>query len=193
MAKIEVLIEGYAKKLKGGWLASSTSTLVNSNGKNIIVDPGCNRQKLVEELSKRNLKPADIDFVLLTHSHLDHTQLAGIFQNAKIFNYEEIHENDLISGHHGKIPETDLEIIQTPGHSDDHCSLIVKVDEMTYAIVGDLFWWMESEEQKVDINKLDQAHACNMEKLVESRKKILETADWIIPGHGKMFRVEKQI
>jgi glyoxylase-like metal-dependent hydrolase (beta-lactamase superfamily II) len=29
------------------------------------------------------------------------------------------------------------------------------------------------------------------EKLKESRKKILEIADYVIPGHGKMFKVEK--
>jgi len=26
------------------------------------------------------------------------------------------------------------------------------------------------------------------DQLIESRKKILEIADWIIPGHGKMFK-----
>lgn len=27
-----------------------------------------------------------------------------------------------------------------------------------------------------------------MDQLIESRKKILETADFIIPGHGKLFK-----
>jgi glyoxylase-like metal-dependent hydrolase (beta-lactamase superfamily II) len=27
-----------------------------------------------------------------------------------------------------------------------------------------------------------------MEKLIESRKELLRVADWIIPGHGKIFR-----
>ena len=30
-----------------------------------------------------------------------------------------------------------------------------------------------------------------MEKLIESRKKLLENADYIIPGHGKMFKVKR--
>ncbi len=39
----------------------------------------------------------------------------------------------------------------------------------------------------------DKAHACgqDMKKLVDSRKKILEIANFVIPGHGKMFKVEK--
>ncbi len=37
MNKIKVLIQGYAKEIKNGWLASSTVTLIQSNDKNIIV------------------------------------------------------------------------------------------------------------------------------------------------------------
>ena len=190
MNEIKVLIQGYAKQIKNGWLASSTVSLVQSNDKNIIVDPGCNRDKLIEELSKNALKPTDIDFVLLTHSHTDHALLTGIFENAKVLNNEEIYDNDEQVEHNNKIPETDLEIIQTPGHSNDHCSLVVKTNEGVYVIAGDVFWWMDNEEQKIDINKPDQAHPADMEKLTESRKQILEIGDYIIPGHGKMFKVK---
>jgi glyoxylase-like metal-dependent hydrolase (beta-lactamase superfamily II) len=79
MNKVKVLTQGYAKEIDNGWLASSTVTLIQSNAKNIIVDPGCNRKKLLEKLDKNDLKPFDIDFVLLTHSHSDHSLLAGIF------------------------------------------------------------------------------------------------------------------
>ena len=40
------------------------------------------------------------------------------------------------------------------------------------------------------MNKEDD-YANDMEKLKESRKKALEIADYIIPGHGKKFKVEK--
>jgi len=191
--KIKVLIEGYAKEIENGWLASSTTTLVQSNDKNIIVDPGCNRKKLLEELTKSGLRPADIDFVLLTHSHTDHALLAGIFENAKVITPTEIYDNDNQIEIGNKVPETDSEIIQTPGHSQEHCSLIVPAEEGTYVIAGDVFWWMDEEEQKIDVEKGDDAHPAevNMQNLVESRKKILKIADYIIPGHGKMFKVEK--
>ena len=192
MNKIKVLIQGYAKKIKNGWLASSTVTLIKSNGKNVIVDPGCNRKKLVEELSNNNLRLTDIDFVLLTHSHADHTLLAGIFENAKVLTTEEIYDNDNQTEHNNKIPETDLEIIQTPGHSPEHCSLVVPTEEGTYVVAGDVFWWMDNEEQKIDVEKEDEAHPeeIDMEKLIESRKQLLKIADYIIPGHGEMFKVK---
>lgn len=194
MNKIKVLISGYAGQIENGWLASSTVTLVQSNGKNIIIDPGCNRNKLIEGLSKNNLKTADIDFVLLTHGHTDHTLLAGIFENAKVLNSEEIYDNDNQVEHNNIIQGTDLKIIQTPGHSPEHCSLVVPADEGIYVVAGDVFWWTDDEKQEIDIEKEDQAHPeeVNIKKLIKSRKRILEIADYIIPGHGKIIKNTKK-
>lgn len=188
---IKVLIEGYAKKVEDGWLASSTAVLVKSSGKNIVVDPGCNREKLITSLEKENLTVSDIDYVILTHNHTDHTLLAGIFENAKVLNSSEIYDNDKQTAHNNAIPETDLKLLQTPGHVSDHCSVVVPASEGTYVIAGDVFWWMDNEEQIVDVDKKDPVHVSSMEKLVESRRKILDIADYVIPGHGKMFKVEK--
>jgi len=189
MNKIKVLIQGYARQIESGWLASSTVTLIQSNNKNIIVDPGCNRKKLIKELSNNNLKATDIDFVLLTHSHTNHTLLAGIFENAKVLNPEEIYDGDRQTEHNNKIPGIDLAIIQTPGHSPEHCSLIVPTENGTYVVAGDVFWWMDDEEQEINIEKEDEAHPeeVDMKKLIESRKNVLKVADYIIPGHGKIF------
>jgi glyoxylase-like metal-dependent hydrolase (beta-lactamase superfamily II) len=193
MNKIKVLIQGYAKQIENGWLASSSVSFVQSNGKNIIIDPGCNREKLIEELSKNNLRTIDIDFVLLTHGHSDHALLTGIFENAKVLSSQEVYNGDNQIEHNNKITGTDLEIIQTPGHSPEHCSLVVPTEEGIYVVAGDVFWWTDNEEQKIDVEKEDEAHPeeVNMKKLIESRKKILDLGDYIIPGHGKMFKSPK--
>ncbi|MBU4337941.1 MBL fold metallo-hydrolase [Patescibacteria group bacterium] len=193
MTEIKILIQGYAKQIEGGWLANSTVALVKTSSKNIIVDPGCNREKLITALNAENLKAEDIDFVLLTHNHLDHTLLAGIFLNARVLTTEEIYKNDNQTAHGNIMHCTDLKIIQTPGHCNEHCSLVAPAENGVYVIAGDVFWWTDGETQTVDIEKIDDAHPqeVNMEKLIESRKKILKIADYIIPGHGKMFKVEK--
>ncbi len=194
MAEIKILIEGYAKKIDNGWLASSSVTLVKSNNKNIIADPGCNRPGLLRELAKHDLRPADIDFVLLTHNHTDHALLAGIFENARVLNESEIYDNDKQVEHNGRIPGTDLEIIQTPGHSHGHCSLVVKANEGVYSIAGDVFWWLDDEEQKTDSESLikhEDPFTKDKEALINSRETLLKLADYIIPGHGKMFKVER--
>jgi len=192
--KIHVLIEGYAKEIENGWLASSTTTLLEMNDKKIVVDPGCSRPKLLEALARVGLKTADIDYVILTHSHTDHILLDGIFENAKVVTSAEVYDNDHQIDHEGKIPEIEIEFTRTPGHSPDSRSLIVETDEGVYAIAGDLFWWNETEEQKTDYDSLiahPDPYAKDLALLQNSRKKILKTADYIIPGHGKIFKVSK--
>ena len=193
MSEIKILIEGYAKEIENGWVASSTVCLIISNGKKIITDPGCNREKIMEALENNNLKTSDIDFVLLTHSHLDHTLLAGIFEKAKILTTQEIYNGDNQIEHNNIIPETDLKIVQTPGHCPESCSIIVKTQEGVYAAAGDVFWWVDGENQEFNLEKEDNAHPeeVNKEKLIESRKKLVALADFIIPGHGKIFKVKK--
>lgn len=192
MTQIKILIEGYAKQTNNGWLANSTVTLVKANGKNIIVDPGFDREKLSNALKKDNLKISDIDFVFLTHGHIDHSLLAGIFENAKIVDELYVYQKDSIIKHNGIIPDTGLKVIRTPGHMEEHCSLIIETEKGVYVVAGDVFWWMEGEKQEVNIDKPDgDPEHMNIQKLIASRKKILEIADWIIPGHGKMFKVKK--
>lgn len=191
MSEVKVLIEGYAKQIDKGWLASSTVTLIRSNGKNIIVDPGCNREKLLEVLSIEDLKTGDIDFVFTTHNHTDHILLVGMFENAKTINDTEIYDNDIQTEHENVVPGTDLKIVQTPGHDQFHCSLIAPTDKGTYVVAGDLFWWMDGETQKTDIGSLlshKDPYVKDEKTLENSRKTILEIADHIIPGHGKMFK-----
>jgi len=193
MNEIAVLVEGYARETGNGWIASSAATLVKSNGKKIVVDPGCSRKKLMSALMNEGLKKEDIDFVLLTHGHTDHALLSGIFERAKVLTAEEIYESDRQEEHNNRIPGTDLEIIQTPGHCREHCSLVVPTPKGTYVIAGDVFWWTDGEKQAPDVRKEDSAHPeeVDMKKLMESRKRILRIADYVIPGHGKAFKVPK--
>jgi len=195
MAEIKILIEGYAKKLEKGWVASSTTCLITTENRKIITDPGCNRKKLLEALNKEGLTTDDIDYVFLSHCHPDHILLAGIFEKAKFITFDAnlMYDKDLMLEFDRYVLGKDIEIIKTPGHVLEHLSLLINAPEGKVAIAGDVIWWIEGEEQVFDINQKDhtQAKGINMEKLIESRKKLLELADYIIPGHGKMFKVKK--
>lgn len=192
MNKIKILIKGYAKTSRNGWIANSTVVFIKANGKNIIADPGCDKIKLLNALSKEKLKTGDIDFVFLTHGHADHSLLAGIFENAKIIDELYIYDKTIINKHSGVVPGTNLKIMRTPGHMAGHCSLIVKTNAGIYAVAGDLFWWLKNEKQDININKPDNdPEHMEIKKLIASRKKILKLANYIIPGHGKMFKNNK--
>ena len=196
MTEVKILIEGYAKKeTEEVWHASSTTTLVKENGINILVDPGCNRKLLLEKLAEEGLKTGDIHFVVNTHMHYDHCVLSGMFENAKFLDGDTVYDQDKTDAHGGVVPGTDLKIISTPGHALSSCTLLIKNEQgETIAICADVFWWADNEEQKTDEISLIQkedSFTANKNDLIESRKKVLEIADYIIPGHGKMFKVRK--
>lgn len=195
MADVKILIEGYAKKLENGWVANSTTCLVTTKDKKIITDPGCHRKKLLEALSREGLLTSDIDYVFLSHQHPDHILLAGIFENAKFITFDSnlMYNNDLLTEFDKHELGNEIEIIETPGHVLEHISLIVDSSLGKIAIVGDVIWFLENEEQIFDLDQRDhsQAKGMNMNTLIESRKKVLAIADYVIPGHGKMFKVER--
>jgi glyoxylase-like metal-dependent hydrolase (beta-lactamase superfamily II) len=193
MTKVKVLVEGCAKEENGVEFAFSSATLLQENGLNIVVDPGMDRQQLLKSLSTEGLSPASINYVVLTHTHLDHCLLAGIFENAKVLDGDSIYSSDgMIVPHDGKVPGTDIEIIPTPGHDSSHCSVLADTEEFgKVAVVGDVFWWRTGEAQEIAAGKLlnrEDPYMKNKDQLIESRKKILAIADYIIPGHGKMFK-----
>lgn len=60
---------------------------------------------------------------------------------------------------------------------------MVNTDIGKIAICGDVLW---NED-----GPLDDPHASDKKELEESRKKILKLANYIIPGHGPMFKIKK--
>ncbi|HDJ96516.1 MAG TPA: hypothetical protein ENG45_00395 [Candidatus Aenigmarchaeota archaeon] len=104
----------------------------------------------------------------------------------------------MIKEHEGTVPGTKIRILETPGHDLFHCSVIFQNKNFgRVCVAGDLFWWRDDENQKDDvktwnklINKKDP-YAKDLKKLKQSRKKVLKNCDWIIPGHGKMFKVPR--
>lgn len=195
MATVKVLIEGYARKEGGGFVANSTVCLITTGNTKIITDPGCNRALLLEALAREHLATGDIDFVFLSHQHPDHILLAGIFERAQFVTFDSnfIYNNDTLTPFDPHVMGPDVEVIETPGHVLEHISLLVDTPEGTIAIAGDVIWWLDDEEQTLHIDQPDhsQAKGMDMATLIESRKKLLARADFIIPGHGKMFPVKK--
>ena len=192
MAEIKVLIEGIHRKNKK-FEVSSTVTLIKSD-KNIIVDTGSflDEQKIIDGLVRENLQPKDIDIVFLTHLHIDHTRNTNIFKNAILYvKHSEAGTiwdiNDITSiGVELENLEIakDVKIILTPGHFPYHASVIVKTRKGIVVIAGDA---VQTEET---LGKIPYPQ-WNDEEYLENQKKILKIADYIIPGHGKMFKVKK--
>ncbi|NYZ79775.1 MBL fold metallo-hydrolase [Candidatus Micrarchaeota archaeon] len=190
----KVLIWGYAKKSKSGMRASPATVLIKDKGKKILVDPGANKKKLLNSLKRGGLKPKDIDLIFITHYHPDHILNLNMFPSKVVLDGDTIYDDDLETHFEGKIPGTSIEVVPTPGHANEHASLLLKAKEEIVCVAGDLWWWSDDQKQKTDrasLIDLKDPYVKDEKKLRESRELILSKADYVIPGHGKMFKVEK--
>lgn len=185
MTEVKVLLTGYTSGETGEGRSCSTITLVKDHGITMIVDPGTSesQQVIIDKLKAEGVGLKDVNVVFITHSHMDHYRNIGMFPDAKALDYWGWWTNDVWEDCDGNVTD-DIKIIKTPGHNYDGVTLLVKTKQGTIAICGDVFW-KEGEPK-------DDPYATDKKKLEESRKMVLEMADYIIPGHGKMFKVEKR-
>lgn len=79
--------------------SKGNATLIITKSVHILIDLGISKHQLEEHLSKLNLSLDDLDFILLTHEHTDHTKGLEAIKNITIYggknsyiapNYKEI-------------------------------------------------------------------------------------------------------
>lgn len=190
--QVIILKPGYAAWVGAGEIrAEGTITLVKGP-KNIVVDTGgpWDKDFLTAALAEHGLKPEDVDYVVCTHGHSDHAGNNNLFPDATIIvGYDiclrDVYKlHDFSSGFPYTIDEA-VEVIPTPGHTCQDVSVVVHAREGVVAIVGDLFENESDEASWRDYSQFPIEQESN-------RKKILDLADFIVPGHGEVFTVQRQ-
>ena len=187
MAKVKILVIGYTSADhpgSGPERTCPTITLVQDEGLNMVVDPGVMKSpdQLISVLGEAGLRPEDINMVGLTHSHIDHYRHLGLFPLARVVEYYGIWDNDTVEDRPENLSPS-VKIIETPGHSREGITFLVGTELGTFAVCGDVFW-------KENLPAKDP-YADDLPALARSRKLVIDMADWIIPGHGDMYRVNK--
>lgn len=193
MTTVKVLVEGYAHEGKGCYEATCSTVLIEDSGKKILVDPGCNEKLLLNALKKEKLSSKDINLIFVTHYHVDHILNIRLFPGIDVYDRDTIYRGDKEYSYKGEIPGTSIKIIATPGHAHEQATPLVETNKGIIAIAEDLWWW-EDGKQKTDKKSLlsiKDPFVKNKKDLLKSRKLILSKADYVIPGHGKMFKVKK--
>ncbi|KAL3094664.1 hypothetical protein niasHT_023978 [Heterodera trifolii] len=196
-ANIEILREGYARQLDADYVFVASITLIRDGGKIILVDTGMGtdingRTDLIRKLSEHQIAPPAVDYVVITHGHPDHAGNTNDFPDA-------IHFQGVMSHYRTKFNFSNLfenvkhqltenvALISTPGHTSEDISVVVTnaLNYGTVVVAGDVFIAAEDLSRPMMWRPL----AWNDEVQSHNRRMILCTADYVVPGHGKMFQV----
>lgn len=196
--EVHVLYNGYSKKREEGMVANCTCTLIKGQ-KCIIVDTMTpwDKEKIIKGLGHYGVECNDVDYVVCSHGHSDHTGNNNLFLNAKHIVGFSISSKDLYFIHPFEtgepfIIDESVKVVPTPGHTLTDVSVLVNTkDKELVAVTGDLF---EREEDITDPSLWQYvAGSEDPEMQRQNRNKILQIADWIVPGHGPMFKVTAEM
>lgn len=186
----------------------------NENKKAILIDPGYNQSKIINQIEKLDVK---VEYIVITHAHGDHIGALEEIQKytkAKIIvhkkeynaliskeeNYSDIlgvekqnlNENEIITVENGysfKVENLDFEIIHTPGHTSGCICIYEKNSDKLFT--GDTIF--------SDCYGRCDLLTGNFDDMVNSLKTLFERFKdemTIYPGHekiAKMSTVKKYI
>ena len=164
--------------------AHSTSTLIRTGERNIVVDTSSEYMlpMIKESLKQLRVLPKDVDTIVLTHSHHDHASNNALFRKAKVYvRKEERYDGDVIVKEDTELCDG-IRLVHTPGHTEGSMSVFVTSD-INYAMAGDAIPLEENFRRMVPPGINTDARLA-----VESIKAITSYADMVVPGHGLPFR-----
>jgi len=211
-ATVTILFDGYSRMVSDDVMeANCTCSLIQSDDLTIIVDTltAWDKDKLLERLQQVGVtNPHDVTHVVSTHGHSDHVGNNNLFLKATHIVGHGINRADRYTihpfdrGEPYKIGEH-VQVIATPGHTLDSVSVIVSNSrvvvtdgeasepmwvDVTTVVAGDLF---EKQEDIQDDQVWIEAGSDDQELQRQSRRRVIEMADVIVPGHGPPFRHPK--
>jgi glyoxylase-like metal-dependent hydrolase (beta-lactamase superfamily II) len=194
MNHVTVLTAGYVQAIEGRQLIPGTSddgarrvartvTLIQSDHAIVVADPGMvtDRTLILDPLTKAGVSQQGVTHVFISHHHPDHTVNISLFPHAEVVDFWGMYKGDLWRDHGDSYEVTPgVKVLRTPGHTEEDASLMVETGEGIYVLTH--LWWLP------DMTPEHDPLAWSQTKLEESRSKIVTLADWIIPGHGHMFK-----
>jgi glyoxylase-like metal-dependent hydrolase (beta-lactamase superfamily II) len=177
-AEVHVLFEGYV-----GEHTASTVAYIRDGEARIVWDPGMvpTQGVILEPLARRGIRPTEVTDVILSHHHPDHTMNAGLFSNARVHDHWAWYRGDqwVDRPAEGFEVSPSVRLVETPGHSPQCVTTVAGTAEGPVALTH--LWWFEGGPD-------EDPFATDPEALHANRKRILDLAGMIVPGHGPMFR-----
>jgi N-acyl homoserine lactone hydrolase len=203
---LHVLSPGYLRRAPNGTIleARSSVTLVCTGRMNIIIDTGLpgDGDRIMEGLAEAGLKPSDVDVVVNTHDHKDHTGENRLFTGARIIcGYRGLEKSGgriqiapvrvIPTAEHRMVLDPNVQVIRTPGHTRDSISVVMMGVSSNFAGPADTMI-AAGDALPTEANYLKgvpPAISYDSTVSLQSMAMITSLADCVIPGHDKPFRV----
>jgi glyoxylase-like metal-dependent hydrolase (beta-lactamase superfamily II) len=177
-AEVHVLFEGYV-----GEHTASTVAMIRDGDAVIVWDPGMvpSQGVILQPLRRHGVDPGEVTDVVVSHHHPDHTLNVGLFPNARVHDHWAWYRGDLWVNRDcdGFDVAPSVRLARTPGHTLECLTVLARTAEGVLALTH--LWWSAE-------GPAEDPHAMDADALHASRRRVLEVADLIVPGHGAMFR-----
>jgi len=176
-ASLHVLVDGYL-----GDRVASTVSFVADGDVRVVVDPGmvASPRAILDPLAALGVAADEVTDVVLSHHHPDHTLHAALFGNARVHDHWAVYEGDIWTSRPAEGVELSPSIllIETPGHSPQDVTTLVGTPDGVVACTH--LWWTAS-------GPAEDPYAPDPAALHAGRRRVLEVASLIVPGHGPPF------
>ena len=176
-----------------------TSTLVKGEGnRNLIVDPSLPPERMAKVLYDRSgLKPDNINFVFISHSHGDHFVGIEIFKKAAwLMGASELEIMEMSDNAHTRkfaqrfIPVHEneavlpvgIEFLSLPGHTLGTMGILFDSRDGRVCVCGDAVMTRDFFD-----NNQGYYNSADFEKSASSIQKLSELCDIVVPGHDNYF------
>ncbi|RIY00251.1 MBL fold metallo-hydrolase [Aureimonas flava] len=202
MTRFDPLLVGFPGRTSRGYLGWSSVILLSSEGRHALFDTGGpgDRPGLLAALAERNLTPAQIDRVILSHLHFDHVANVECFPDAEVVVHadeiayfeREKHRDPAVPRYlvEGLLAHARLRVVEgefeplpgvtffpTPGHTGGHASLRMVQDGVRVVLAQDAL------KHRGDAVSGRAPGSFNEAASARSIARILELADIVLPGH----------
>ena len=193
---VHVLQPGYSRVESDGCTANGSSTLIIGPKYKVVVDTlsPWDKDKMVTALATHGVTPSQVTHLVCTHGHPDHVGNNNLFTGEGVLHIvgwsvycrDKYTDHPFNMGEVFRIDGEDLMVMATPGHTLDSVSVKVNTDNGVVVVAGDLF---EKQDDLADDSIWKEAGSEDEVQQEKNRRKVLEMADFIVPGHGPMFKV----
>jgi len=208
MARFDIVMQGSSLRTDQALLGICTIALIRDHG-NMLLDTGHfgTRRQLLGSLERLGVRPPDIDRVIISHAHWDHSLNLELFPKATVvINSKELDfvrrarrddwatpsvialllDRMRIQTTEGDEDLTDeVRVVETPGHSIGHQAVLIKTDKGAVLFTQDAMPTMRSYLRGLPdyITTTEEEARKSIEKLKEL------DPDVYYPGHDRPFRI----